>query len=213
VLPGDRHVVNSSDLLSPVDPAQWLEVLLGRAAAKSQTELEDWAGATHLPGPAQTQNAYLYSGLAPVSIEMVTAPRWLLVLAGSGAVLLLSTAWIYLPVARRAWLAIVMAVIIAGLAIAFPAQAVLMGQASLLGLALAAIALFLRRWAGVRPAVAPLPSPTGSTNMRIRSSLRTDSYYSPPPTALPLHSQPSPTPSHSTGVTPSAPMLVPEVDR
>ena len=71
VLPGDRHVVNSSDLLSPVDPAQWLEVLLGRAAAKSQTELEDWAGATHLPGPAETQNAYLYSGLAPVSIEMV----------------------------------------------------------------------------------------------------------------------------------------------
>ena len=72
VLPGDRHVLQTSDVLSPIDPVQWLEVVLGRSAAKSQAELEEWVNATSQPGPAGTQNAYVYSAV-PVSIELVNA--------------------------------------------------------------------------------------------------------------------------------------------
>ena len=169
VLPGDRHVVQTSDMLSPVDPAQWLEVVLGRAAMKSQAELEEWVDATRQPGPAATQNTYLFSALAPVSIELVTAPRWLLVLAASGGVLLVTSAWIYLPAVRRGWIAIVAAVVVAALAVAFPTQAVLVGQAAVLGMAVSVLATVLRRWSGAREVFAPLAA-AGSTNLRMRFS-------------------------------------------
>ncbi|MGD9632452.1 MAG: hypothetical protein AB7U97_04170, partial [Pirellulales bacterium] len=175
VLPGDRHIVSTPDTMSAVESAQWLEVVLGRTATKAQVELEKWVGAAAQPSPTASQNAYLYSGLAPVSINLITAPRWLIVLAASGAMLALASAWMYLPAVRRPWIAIALAGAIAGLAFAFPTQAVLAGQAAILGLALSAVALLLRRWSGEQTIVAPQPATTGSTHLRLRSSLRTDS--------------------------------------
>ena len=76
VLPGDRHVVRTPGQLVPVDAWQWLEVFWGRPTTKTQAEMEEWAGASSQLGPSSAQNAYLFSGLAPVaSIEMLTAPR------------------------------------------------------------------------------------------------------------------------------------------
>jgi hypothetical protein len=211
VLPGDRHIVSTPDTLSAVESTQWLEVVLGRTATKAQVELEEWVGAAAQPSPTASQNAYLYSGLAPVSINLITAPRWLIVLAASGAMLALASAWMYLPAVRRPWIAIALAAAIAGLAFAFPTQAVLAGQAAILGLALSAVALLLRRWSGEQTIIAPQPATTGSTHLRLRSSLRTDSYYAPPPTA-PQPQSPIPVASHSTSGTPIAPLAAPEVN-
>jgi hypothetical protein len=199
VLPGDRHVVQSPPGLAAVEPWQWLEVFAGRQGARSQAEMEEWAGATNQLAPAATQNAYLYSGLAPVaSIDIVTAPRWLLVLAASSAVLGAVTLCMYVPSVRRRWLGILLATGIAGLAVAYPAPAVLLGQAAVLGVVLAAVSVALQRRL-VRPT--PRVSTTsGSTNLRMRSSLRTDSYLSPS--------------LGTTGTgTPTAPLAIPEVDR
>lgn len=207
VVPGDRHIVSTPDNLAAADSSQWMEIVLGRATTRSQPELEEWVGAAPQPGPTATQNAYLYSGLAPVSIELVTAPRWLIVLAASGVVLALASAWMYLPAARRRWIAIGVAILVAGLALAFPPQAVLAGQAALLGLMLAAVSLWLRRWNGVRTTPTMPTTSTGSTNMRIRSSLRTDSYYAPSASLSPRLLE-----SHSTSSAPTAPLVVPEVD-
>ena len=201
VLPGDRHIIQTPAQLIPVDPRQWLEVFWGRAATRPQSDLETWAGASHQLGPTTTQNAYLYSGLSPASsIELVTAPRWLIVLVASSAVLAISSLWIYVPLVRRGWIAILMAAIVAGLAISYPEAAVLIGQASVLGIVFAAVALALRRWTSSRAVPRP-PATTGSTNIRMRSSLRTDSYLAPPL-------------AHSTSGTPTAPIAVlPETDR
>jgi hypothetical protein len=202
ILPGDRHVVSSPEQLIPIDPRQWLEVFSGRAASKSQADLESWVGATNQLSPTQSQNAYLYSGLAPVaSIEMLTAPRWLIVLVSSAVVLAAVTVWLYVPVARRAWIALALAAIVAGLAIAYPDPAVLVGQAALLGIGLAAIGVALRRWTRSRVVSLPPPTNSNSTNLRIRSSLRTDSYATPSLSA-------------STSGTPTAPLvMLPEVER
>jgi len=208
VLPGDRHIVSAADTLNPVEPAQWLEVVLGRAAVKTQAEMEEWVGAANLPEPTETQNEYLYSGLAPVSISTVTAPRWLIVLAASGGTLLLVSAWVYLPAARRAWIAILVATAVAGLAISFPTHAVLLGQASVLGLALSASMLWLRRWSGTRSIVPAPANSTGSTNMRLRSSMRGDSYYSPP-----LNAALKPHENHSTSGQSTTPLVAPELER
>lgn len=105
----------------------------------------------------------------------------------------------YVPIVRRGWIGVLMAVIVAALAVAYPAPAVLVGQAAVLGVILGAVAVVLRRWATPRTLVPP-PASTGSTNLRIRSSLRTDSYLTPPL-------------STSTSGTPTTPLAVPEVDR
>ncbi len=200
VLPGDRHVVRTPGQLVPVDTWQWFEVFWGRTATMTQAELETWVGTTSQLGPSATHNAYLYSGLAPMaSIEMFTAPRWLFVLVASGAVLAVVSMWMYVPMVRRGWIGILLAVIVASLAVAYPGPAVLVGQAAVLGVILAAVALVLRRWMSPRTIALPLAT-SGSTNLRMRSSLRTDSY-------------PTPSLVHSSSGTPTAPLAVPEVDR
>jgi hypothetical protein len=207
VLPGDRHLVSSPANLAKIESIPWMEIIFGHAAGKSQAELEEWASATSQPAPSATQNSYTYAGLAPVSIELVTAPRWLIVLAGSGGVLALAAIWMYFPAARRRWIAVGMAILVAGTAVAFPAQAILLGQATILGLALSAVSLWLQRSTGAPlPQTAP-PHTGGSTNLRMRSSLRTDSYYSPD-----VATAARPPESHSTSSTPTAPLTVPDLD-
>jgi hypothetical protein len=209
VLPGDRHVVQAPAALVPVEPWQWLEVFAGRHAAKLQSEMEEWAGATNQLAPTEAQNAYLYSGLAPVaSIEMLTAPRWLVVLAASGAVLAVVSLWMYVPSVRRGWLGILLAAVVAGLAVAYPAPAVLLGQAAALGVILAGVSMWLQR-----RLARPVPRPTttsGSTNLRMRSSLRTDSYLSP---SLGAASSGNASSGTTGSGTPTMPLAVPEVDR
>lgn len=208
VLPGDRQIVRAPGALSAIDSPQWSEVLFGREEAKSQLELEQWIGAASQPGPTPAQNSYIYSALTPVSIELVSVPRWLIVLMASGGVLVLAGAWLYLPAKRRRWIAVAIAIVIFGMAFTFPPQAVLVGRSAILGLVLVAVSVWLHRRSGrgVMPAV---PPPTaGSTNLRVLSSLRSDSYYTPieSPSAPPLA-------SHSAGETPPTPVAVSEVDR
>lgn len=180
VLPGDEHVVRSPTQLAAVDRWQWLDMFIGRRPLLSQSDLERWVGGSHQSEytPSFAQNAYVYSGVAPVSsIEFVTAPRWLIVFVASGAVLAIATFWLYLPVARRKWLGIATVVGVAGLAATYPTAAVLLGQASLLGWALAGVVALMRKWQS-RPIALP-PASTGSTNLRPRVAMRSDSFVAP----------------------------------
>jgi hypothetical protein len=107
--------------------------------------------------------------------------------------------WMYLPAVRRGWIAILFAAVIAGLSTAYPDPALLFGQAAVLGVILASIALLLRRWIGTRPQLQPVAT-SGSTNLRMHSSPRADSYLTP---AL----------SQSHSGTPTTPLVVSELDR
>ena len=107
VLPGDEHVIDSPAQLTSASQWQWLGSFWGRRPVKSQAELEEWVGASEQMAPTDAQNQYLFTGLLPVStIELVTGPRWLIVLAASAAVLALVIAWLYVPGAggRGSWL-------------------------------------------------------------------------------------------------------------
>lgn len=146
VLPSDRHVVRSPTRLASADRWQWQGMYFGRDAGLPQPELEQWVGAAPQLGPSAAENSYLYSGIAPLAtIELVTAPRWLIVLVASGGVLALALAGIYLPVLRRPWLLFFAALAVVGLAFVFPTAALLLAQASLLGVALAGLAALLAR--------------------------------------------------------------------
>ena len=167
VLPGDRHVIDAPPQLAAASQWQWLGSFWGRRPTHTQAELEAWVGASTQQAPTIAQNEYLYSGLAPVSsIELVTAPRWFIVLVSSGSVLALALAWIYVPAVRRRWVVVAVACLLAVMAVAYPTPAMLLGQASILGVALAALAALIARLVA-RPTQWYLPVPGGSSHRQL----------------------------------------------
>jgi hypothetical protein len=199
VLPGDAHVVAPPTQLVPAARWQWMQNFWGLQPTRSQTELEEWVGAAPQMTPDAIQSQYLYSGLAPLaSIEIVTAPRWLIVFTASVAVLSAVLLWMYVPAVRRPWIAVAAAIAAAALAIAYPTPALLLAQASLFGWIAATIAVVLRAKLSdstVRQAAVN----TGSTNLRVRPLSRPESLATP---ALPAASG-----------APTTPVTTPDLER
>ena len=80
-------------------------------------------------GPPQSLNEYLFTGLAPVStMQLVTAPRWLIVLVASASVLALALGRIYVPALRRPWVLGALACLLAGFALHFPRRRLLVAE-------------------------------------------------------------------------------------
>ena len=174
ILPGDHHIVRSPAQFAAADEWQWLGSVWGRRPTHTQTELEQWSGASSQPSPSLAQNAYLYTGLAPLAtIQVITAPRWFIVLVASGGVLALALLWMYVPVVRRGWVLALLACILAASAIAFPAPAMFVGQAALLGIGLAMVASLIY-WALARPATWTVVAPSVAPAQR-HSTVRPDS--------------------------------------
>jgi hypothetical protein len=146
ILPADQHVIGWPSQLTSASEWQWLGAFWGQSPSLSQADLEKWAGASAQIGPATSDNQYLFSGLLPVaSIELVTAPRWLIVLAASALAMALVLGWYYLPVRRQSWALVAIAVVIAAAAISYPTAAVLIAQAAAIGVVLATISVFALR--------------------------------------------------------------------
>jgi hypothetical protein len=146
VLPGDKHVIRSPDQMATASRWQWLNGFWGREPTRTQAELERWAAASTQISPSAAHNQYLYAGVAPVStIGLVTAPRWLIVLSASAGVLSLVLSCIYFPIMRRRWVLGALGCALAVLAVVFPAPALLLAQASLLGVVSSALAVVLAR--------------------------------------------------------------------
>jgi hypothetical protein len=194
VLPGDIHVVRAPERLVSASQWQWLGSFWGRQPVLSQPALEQWANASTQLAPAAGHNEYLFTGPAPVlSIELVTAPRWLIVLAASATALAVVLFWTYVRSARRAWVVLAVGAAIAGLAVAFPIPAMLLAQASILGAVIATLSVFVAWWSE-RPARWPVRVSSGSSQRQLTP--RGDSIVMPPvaatastaPTALRLNS-------------------------
>jgi hypothetical protein len=144
VLPGDEHIAYAPDSLTAASQWQWMGSFWGRAPLKSQAELEEWIDSSTQAAPTDGQNIYLFTGLIPVStIELVTAPRWLIVFAASGAVLLTVVALLYVPAAKRNWILAAIACALAVAALAYPTAAVLLAQAAAIGFMLSILAVAL----------------------------------------------------------------------
>lgn len=182
ILPGDQHVVGSPEQLTSASEWQWLGSFFGRHPLKAQPELEQWTAASEQMAPTEAQNQYLFTGLLPVaSIEVITAPRWLIVLAASSGVLALALTWLYVPYSRQTWILAAVAAAIAAAAIAYPTAAFLLAQASIVGVVLAAVAFALSR-IFARPAFAPIVPVVAASSQRLPTP-RMDSILMPPAVA------------------------------
>jgi hypothetical protein len=144
-----------------------------------ERELESWiaaglAGDSFRP-PAEPArqaagaNRYVFSGAGTIEpLEVYTLSRARLVLVASLPVLLCGLALIYFPVARHPAALFVLAVVVAAGSFVAPRSALVLAQASVLGLALAGIAALLAQMLP-RPAPATIPVRGSSQSLRERS--------------------------------------------
>jgi hypothetical protein len=179
VLPADQHMIQSPADLIPASRWQWLGSFWGLGPVLSQAELEKWCSASPQIAPAASENQYLFNGLLPISsITIVTAPRWLIVLVASSVTLALLAGLFYLPASLRRWALVVLIFVLAAGAIAYPTAAVLVAQASAIGIVLAPLPALLSRLMsprGVR-VIGPLLAASSQRTL----APRTDSIVMPP---------------------------------
>ncbi len=172
ILPADEHIVQAPDQLVAASQWQWLGTFWGRRPVMSQGDLEKWIGASSQIAPTDSDNQYLFNGLLPVSsIALVTAPRWLIVWLASGLALLFLGGWFYLPLRMKSWVLVVAVAVIAAAALTYPTAALLIAQASAIGVVLAPLTALLSRMMGGshhRP-LAPSASPSSQRVVSPRS--------------------------------------------
>lgn len=178
VLPADEHIIRSPEQLVSASQWQWLGSFCGRRPTMSQSDLEQWVGASSHQGPASADNQYVYTGLLPVSsVAFVTAPRWLIVLLASASAMVLICSWFYLPISTRPWMLVGVILVIVAAAIAYPTAAMLIAQAAAIGVVLGLLATLIARLS-TRPGrriLAPAYSPS---SQRVAAA-RTDSIVMP----------------------------------
>ncbi|MGB9688025.1 hypothetical protein [Thermogutta sp.] len=170
VLLPDEHIVWTSSPLTMEYRWSWLGYFWGRIPSLTEEQLEQWAGVSegwlHVPVQA---NRYLFSSLRTVSAADVwTFRRSWIVAVCSGAVVLLGWGWIYLS---RSWKRLVTLGVIGfliGLGFLRPDVALLMAEASALGIGLAILSWFLYR--AVTP---PQPSRVAMSGWGERTSMDT----------------------------------------
>jgi hypothetical protein len=178
VLPADEHIIRSPAQLVSSSQWQWFGSFWGRRPVMSQTDLEKWVGASAQQAPATGDSQYLYTGLLPVSsISFVTAPRWLIVLLASAVALVVIAGWFYLPIATNPWMLLAAIVVIVSAAVACPTAAVLIAQASAVGIVLGSLSVLISRLAA-RPGRRMLAPPITPSSQRAAPP-RTDSIAVP----------------------------------
>ncbi|MCA9213137.1 MAG: hypothetical protein KDB27_08740 [Planctomycetales bacterium] len=147
-LPPSEHLITSDDRLVPAQPWTWRGWFFSRNP-NVQAVLENWVGTTNLrstPGG----NEYVFRSLVPLRTTSIrSASRRALVAVASGCALAFGLMLIYLGELRQPIVLLLAALTLVTFGLLFPGPAVLMAQASVIGVCLALVgqwtALFIRR--------------------------------------------------------------------
>ncbi len=149
VLPASEHVV-----LAPKDYAaeydwEWTGAWWGRVPTKEQLDLEAWVGAASdepLDAVPEATSRYLFSRFGPPkTVEFTTAGRTWIVGGASGLALLVGLLLIYVPGLRHPFFGLVLVVLLAGSAVAWPGASLLLSQAAGMGVVLSLLGAILYR--------------------------------------------------------------------
>jgi hypothetical protein len=147
VFPRDEHLVNwPSDLTGAfqwrLQAGSW-----GRQPLVEQAQLESWSNASPGLEVSPQTNRYVLTSLGSIeNLEVYTASRAKLVMAGAGSVLAAGLLLLYLPALRHPALLFVGGVVLAAGAILFPEPALLIAQVAAMGAALVMVAAFLEHY-------------------------------------------------------------------
>jgi hypothetical protein len=171
VLPQDQHLLSAAAELTPEFTWVWSGLFWTRQAPLDQAELEEWSSAAReTPLPEKT-NRYLFSVAGnPARITVRTAERGQIVLLASLGALIVGLLLIYVPAARRPTTLLAAGVSLLAFAAWNADLALLLAQASFLGLALALLAGYLERIVTRRRNRAMVVRSSGSSVLKRSSS-------------------------------------------
>ncbi len=191
-VPAGEHVLFAPDGYVAEQHWTWRDFFWQREPSLNERGLENWIallpgdmqrsadaagqGETHEAGVA---NRYLFStvgGIQPLSLHTLSRAR--LVLYASLPLLLMGLVLIYVPAARHPALLLLAGVALVGASLVAPESALLLAQASVLGLLLAGMAALLVRLLPERPVVAPAAG-SGSSYAAVERGI-TELYQRPP---------------------------------
>jgi hypothetical protein len=165
VLPRSEHLVDWPAAMTGVFEWRFQNGFWGRQPVVEQARLEAWADATHGAEVPQQTNRYVLSSLGQVDqLEIYTASRMTLVLAGAGGVLAVGLLLLYLPVLRHPALLFIVGVSLLAGAMLFPEPTVLIAQLAAVGAVLAVMAVMLERFLQSRRR-SPLVMRTGPSSI------------------------------------------------
>jgi hypothetical protein len=141
VLPGDEELVAAPTGLTPEAIWGWHGVRWGNRPRLDTKDLELWMDTSRSSPVPAGASEYLFSSFGPVEkVSLRTTNRSLIVLVASGIVLVGGLIWIYVPFVRRVWLLLLVIVVFAYFALAYPEPALFIAQSAVLGLALVIVA-------------------------------------------------------------------------
>jgi len=145
-LPRNEHLVYGPSGLVREYRWGWNGVFWGRRPLLATADLEEWVGASETPKLPAGDDAYLFSAFGdPKSFDLVVLSRSWIVLAASGAALVLGLLLIYVPASRHPAGLFVLAIVLGSAALWRPEPTVLVLQAASLGLVLVLLAGYLER--------------------------------------------------------------------
>jgi hypothetical protein len=145
ILPKDQQLLLPSPALTAEYRWIWSGISWVRESALDQSQLEDWAGATHDAASLDHLNCYLFSTMSnPETLSAWSAARSQLVLVGSLSALTLGLILIYVPAIRKPYVLAALA-LAAIIACAWDCDAaILLAQSAVIGSALAIFAALLK---------------------------------------------------------------------
>ncbi len=146
ILPGDQHLISGGGEVTPEFSWVWSGMYWARRAPLDQAELEEWSGAQRETPPPEKANRYLFSVAGnPERLMARTVERGQIVLIASLAVLCVGLLLIYLPVMRRPVTLLAGGVLLLAVAAWNADLALLLAQASVLGVALVLLSGYLEQ--------------------------------------------------------------------
>ena len=157
ILPETRHIVGAVRGWTPeyYDTA-WSSLRFKRVASMGTGELGNWVGVTLPDAIPERTNVYLFGSFAPSnSAHLRIIDRSILVLFGSGIVLIFALGFLYLPVARTQGVVIVLLAIATAVFVYQPIIILGFLQTAVCGFLLALIAFIIKRFLGQGAAETP----------------------------------------------------------
>ncbi len=177
ILPSNEHVVTVPDDYTPEYRWDWNGLWWGRVPVMEQADLEALLHATSEEPVPEAMSRYLFSKFGPAeSVDLVTASRTWIVAVSSGMALMIGLLVIYVPVLRRPFFGLLLAIAIVSATLVRPGASLLAAQAAGMGLVLSLLGAVLyrgvarRRRRTVRRDMASSVFDRGSTRAQFGSS-------------------------------------------
>lgn len=161
ILPETRHIVGTVPNWTPeyYDTA-WSSLRFRRVASMGTRELGNWVGITLPDTIPERTNVYLFGSFAPPSsAHLRIIDRSILVLFGSGIVLIFALGFLYLPIVRYQVVVVVLLTLAAAVFVYQPVIILGFLQTAVCGFVLALLAFVIRRFVGRPHAEIQQPQP------------------------------------------------------